>query len=244
MHHETPPSTRFLRRLILLLLLVNLFQAGHSGWYGLFLTGQSLSLWETISLVLAAVLPIYLLWICFSSPSPLASRLTTLRSIPISRMGRMVIGLFLVVQLQFLVRGETKYPFTTVEMFKHVPKNENLDPIVNRSKYYFIDEAGTIQRIDLRREHLRSLSQHLGWRYNNEYTFAANFSLSNSVDSYRFLLERLSRQHGITSLSVGVHQVDFRTGKVRFYPYREALAAGLPLSSIYLPPELKYHEKR
>ena len=136
-------------------------------------------------------------------------------ALPIPRGGKLLLGALLVMELWFITIGSTSYPFADVGMFRWARKTKTLDPVLVIPKYYYVDDKADVRIIDLRKQHLFFLADHLGFGFNNEYTFSANFHYKALPENYEFLLNAL-RKKGVDTLWVGLQTVDYRTGEVSF----------------------------
>jgi len=109
------------------------------------------------------------------------------------------------------------YPFYDVGMFRYAADFKNPPHIVFKPKYYYFDDKDQVKIIELRKEGFFFLAEYLGLGYTHEFTFAATYHNKAQKENFEFILDRL-QPHGIDTLWVGIHSVNYRTGEVVFNP--------------------------
>lgn len=152
-------------------------------------------------------------------PRPLHRRITgAVRSIPMPRTAKWVVGAVLLGELLVITLGGTYYPFADVGMFRYARPASPLPPELVRPIYYYKDDDGTPVPVHLRKQHIWASADLLGWGFNNEYTFSATYHYKGLQANYTYLVQALRKARGIDTLWVGLYGVDFRTRRVWFDP--------------------------
>ena len=113
-----------------------------------------------------------------------------------------------------IIIGKPCYPFYDVGMFRWSKEFGHQDKIVYQPKYYYI-KNGEYKILDLRREGSIFFSEHFGWGYTNEFTFAATFHNKAQKNNFEFL-SKIMMKRGVDTLWVGIHSVNFETKEVKF----------------------------
>jgi hypothetical protein len=131
-----------------------------------------------------------------------------------------------------------RYPFYDVGMFRWASASRNNPKILSQHKYYYWKD-GQYKILDLRKEGVMFLAEHFGWKYTEEFTFAARFRNRGEKKNFEFL-SSLMQARGVDTLWVGVHSVNFKTREVSFDPdICNAVAfnqtANLYYGPIYIP---------
>ncbi len=142
----------------------------------------------------------------------------TLAALPIPRAAKAVVGVVLMIQLVHITLGVTNYPFADVGMFRWAKPARELPTVLTVPKYYYYDAAHRIHPLEIRKQHIWATADLLGWGYNNEYTFSANYHYKGQQINFHLLSDALRARTGIDTLWVGLQTVDFATGKVSFDP--------------------------
>lgn len=140
------------------------------------------------------------------------------RALPIPLAARTTVSLLLLVLSGFIVVGKTSYPFADVGMFRWVKAARDMPPVQHRPVYYFKAVDGTARIVHIRKQHIWAMADLLGWGWNNEYTFSANYLYKGLRANHDFLLAELKRTAGVDTLWVGLASVDFRSRVVSFDP--------------------------
>ncbi len=141
-----------------------------------------------------------------------------LSALPIPGAAKAVVAVVVVGQLAHITMGITNYPFADVGMFRWARTTRHLPDVLTLPKYYYYDASRQVQLVELRKQHVWAAADLLGWGYNNEYTFSANYHYKGEKANFQFMLDALRAQAGIDTLWVGLQTVDFATGNVSFDP--------------------------
>jgi hypothetical protein len=113
--------------------------------------------------------------------------------------------------------AKSYYPFYEVGMFRWSSKFSNPEKIVYKPKYYYYLKKGEVKILDLRKESIYLFSEHLGWGYTHEFTFASTYHNKRQKENFEFIAQKM-KERDIDTLWVGVHSVDYSTGEVKFDP--------------------------
>lgn len=137
-------------------------------------------------------------------------------ALTIPKGAKVVIIIVFVSNLITIGIAKSYYPFYEVGMFRWNSKLSNMDKILYCPQYYY-RKKGEVVILNLRKESVFLLAEHLGWGYTHEFTFAANYHNKGEKGNFDFLADKLKEQ-GIDSLWVGIHIVNYATGHVEFNP--------------------------
>lgn len=158
---------------------------------------------------------LYMLWVDWRSHNGISRRgWEMFRAARIPSAAKYLTLLVIIVNFVFIAIGKSSYPFYDVGMFRWSVPFENPTKVVYTPKYYYWKQ-GRPEIVDLRKEHLLFFADHFGWGYNNEFTFSAAFHHKNRKATYTYLLSKL-QSLGVSQLWMGIHSVDYETGRVSF----------------------------
>lgn len=128
------------------------------------------------------------------------------------------IAIALVFMGNFLCIGFAKsyYPFYEVGMFRWSSNFSNPAKMVYAPKYYYL-KGDKVKVLDLRKESIFLFSDHLGWGYTHEFTFAATYHNKGQKENFEFIAQKM-KERGVDTLWVGIQSINYATGVVAFNP--------------------------
>lgn len=221
---------------ILTIILFNTIQsfAKEAAW-------QSVTLKKKVYLVISLGLAIgwaYLLYRSITKDGVVMLVVKKFWALTIPKGAKVAIMIVFVGNVITIAIAKSYYPFYEVGMFRWSSKVSGKDKTLYCPKYYY-RKNGEVVILNLRKESVFLLADHLGWGYTHEFTFAANYHNKGEKANFDFLADKL-KEHGIDSLWVGVHSVNYATGHVEFNPdicnaIKINKTKRIPYGPIYIP---------